>query len=79
MREVFAEYDPNFLPLSLDEAYLDMTEHLEQRATWPECRRTYSSSSSRTEGQSLLVDSVAKERGWSVNIMSVSATVLNGN
>lgn len=76
VREVFAEYDPNFLPLSLDEAYLDMTEHLEQRATWPECRRTYSSSSSssRTEGQSLLVDSVAKERGWSVNIMSVSAT-----
>lgn len=34
-------YDPNFLPLSLDEAYLDITDHLEERLTWPEERRRY--------------------------------------
>lgn len=39
VREIFSEYDPNFLPLSLDEAYLDITDHLEERLTWPEERR----------------------------------------
>ncbi|KAK7009630.1 DNA polymerase kappa [Biomphalaria glabrata] len=28
IREIFAQYDPNFSPMSLDEAYLDLTEHL---------------------------------------------------
>ncbi|TSM85916.1 DNA polymerase kappa [Bagarius yarrelli] len=41
VREVFADYDPNFLPMSLDEAYLDITEHLKQRQHWPDSRRTY--------------------------------------
>lgn len=41
VREIFAEYDPNFLPLSLDEAYLDITDHLEERLVWPEERRRY--------------------------------------
>ncbi|XP_040277358.1 DNA polymerase kappa isoform X1 [Bufo bufo] len=41
VREIFSEYDPNFLPLSLDEAYLDITDHLEERLTWPEERRRY--------------------------------------
>ncbi|XP_070208820.1 DNA polymerase kappa-like [Littorina saxatilis] len=31
VREVFADYDPNFCPMSLDEAYLNFTEHLENR------------------------------------------------
>ncbi|CAG8479882.1 10436_t:CDS:10 [Dentiscutata erythropus] len=29
IREVFARYDPNYTPMSLDEAYLDITEYLE--------------------------------------------------
>ncbi|KAI8808572.1 hypothetical protein BJ742DRAFT_273211 [Cladochytrium replicatum] len=29
VREVFAEYDPNYSPMSLDEAYLDLTPYLE--------------------------------------------------
>ncbi|XP_073696505.1 DNA polymerase kappa [Garra rufa] len=41
VREVFSEYDPHFMPMSLDEAYLDITEHLEQRKHWPETMRTY--------------------------------------
>uniref|UniRef100_A0A3P9M3B0 DNA polymerase kappa n=1 Tax=Oryzias latipes TaxID=8090 RepID=A0A3P9M3B0_ORYLA len=45
IREIFADYDPHFLPMSLDEAYLDFTEHLEQRQTWPESLRTHRYSS----------------------------------
>uniref|UniRef100_A0A8C1K8E6 DNA polymerase kappa n=1 Tax=Cyprinus carpio TaxID=7962 RepID=A0A8C1K8E6_CYPCA len=41
VREIFSEYDPHFMPMSLDEAYLDITEHLEQRKHWPETMRTY--------------------------------------
>uniref|UniRef100_A0A8C9SP45 DNA polymerase kappa n=1 Tax=Scleropages formosus TaxID=113540 RepID=A0A8C9SP45_SCLFO len=41
VREIFAEYDPNFLPMSLDEAYLDITDHVMHRQSWPESMRTY--------------------------------------
>ncbi|CAL8346595.1 unnamed protein product [Lota lota] len=41
IREIFAEYDPHFQPVSLDEAYLDFTDHLEQRISWPESLRTH--------------------------------------
>ncbi|XP_051875203.1 DNA polymerase kappa isoform X2 [Pristis pectinata] len=41
VQEILVDYDPNFLPVSLDEAYLDITEHLEQRQNWPEHKRTY--------------------------------------
>ncbi|KAJ3604615.1 hypothetical protein NHX12_029355, partial [Muraenolepis orangiensis] len=41
IREIFAEYDPHFQPMSLDEAYLDFTDHLEQRISWPESLRTH--------------------------------------
>ncbi|XP_048854896.1 DNA polymerase kappa isoform X2 [Brienomyrus brachyistius] len=41
VREIFAEYDENFLPMSLDEAYLDITDHLVQRLSWPDSMRTH--------------------------------------
>lgn len=41
IREIFADYDPHFQPMSLDEAYLDFTDHLEQRQHWPESSRTH--------------------------------------
>ncbi|KAM4616048.1 DNA polymerase kappa [Polymixia lowei] len=41
IREIFADYDPHFQPLSLDEAYLDFTDHLEQRKSWAESLRTH--------------------------------------
>ncbi|XP_054466779.1 DNA polymerase kappa [Anoplopoma fimbria] len=41
IREIFADYDPYFQPMSLDEAYLDLTDHLEQRQSWPESSRTH--------------------------------------
>ncbi|XP_042343998.1 DNA polymerase kappa [Plectropomus leopardus] len=41
IRKIFADYDPHFQPLSLDEAYLDFTDHLEQRQSWPESSRTH--------------------------------------
>uniref|UniRef100_A0A8C6P4X0 DNA polymerase kappa n=1 Tax=Nothobranchius furzeri TaxID=105023 RepID=A0A8C6P4X0_NOTFU len=41
IREIFSDYDPHFQPMSLDEAYLDFTAHLEQRQSWPESSRTH--------------------------------------
>uniref|UniRef100_A0A3B4UVD9 DNA polymerase kappa n=1 Tax=Seriola dumerili TaxID=41447 RepID=A0A3B4UVD9_SERDU len=41
IREIFADYDPHFQPLSLDEAYLDFTDHLDYRQSWPESSRTH--------------------------------------
>ncbi|XP_067377945.1 DNA polymerase kappa isoform X2 [Channa argus] len=41
IREIFADYDPHFQPVSLDEAYLDFTDHLEKRQSWPESSRTH--------------------------------------
>ncbi|XP_064497164.1 DNA polymerase kappa isoform X4 [Pseudopipra pipra] len=41
VREILAEYDPNFMPMGLDEAYLNITEHLEERLNWPEDRRRF--------------------------------------
>ena len=41
VREIFAVYDANFCPMSLDEAYLNFTEHLEKRATIPETQRSF--------------------------------------
>ncbi|XP_069793580.1 DNA polymerase kappa isoform X1 [Narcine bancroftii] len=41
VQEILGDYDPNFVAVSLDEAYLDITEHLEQRQNWPEHKRTY--------------------------------------
>ena len=42
IREVMSEYDPNLCPMSLDEAYLDLTDHLEKRKVMSEEDRTFS-------------------------------------
>ena len=34
IRAIFKEYDPNFSPMSLDEAYLDLTEYLISRKNY---------------------------------------------
>ncbi|XP_015275851.1 PREDICTED: DNA polymerase kappa [Gekko japonicus] len=41
VREILAEYDPHFMPMGLDEAYLNITEYLEGRKNWPEDKRKY--------------------------------------
>ncbi|KFZ64419.1 DNA polymerase kappa, partial [Podiceps cristatus] len=41
VREILTEYDPNFMPMGLDEAYLNITEHLEERLNWPEDKRKF--------------------------------------
>lgn len=41
VRAIMSEYDPNFCPMSLDEAYLDLTEHLQNRKDMSEDERTY--------------------------------------
>ena len=41
IRQIFSEYDPHFCPMSLDEAYLDFTDHLIRRTTLSEKSRTF--------------------------------------
>ena len=39
VQEILAEYDPNFAMASLDEAYLDLTEHIKDRQKYEEKRK----------------------------------------
>uniref|UniRef100_A0A8B9RZN5 DNA polymerase kappa n=1 Tax=Accipiter nisus TaxID=211598 RepID=A0A8B9RZN5_9AVES len=48
VREILTEYDPNFMPMGLDEAYLNITEHLEKRLNWPEDKRRFFFNTERT-------------------------------
>lgn len=41
VKNILAEYDPNFCPMSLDEAYLDITDHLQKRRMMSEEDRTF--------------------------------------
>ncbi|XP_069137147.1 DNA polymerase kappa-like [Argopecten irradians] len=41
IRSVMADYDPNYCPMSLDEAYLDITDHLEKRMQSSIADRTF--------------------------------------
>ena len=41
VREIFSDYDTNFCPMSLDEAYLDFTDHLVKRVGLSEQQRTF--------------------------------------
>ncbi|EHA97442.1 DNA polymerase kappa [Heterocephalus glaber] len=41
VKEILADYDPNFMAMSLDEAYLNITKHLQERQNWPEEKRSY--------------------------------------
>ncbi|NXX83135.1 POLK polymerase, partial [Urocolius indicus] len=51
VREILAEYDPNFMPMGLDEAYLNITEHLEERLNWPEDKRRFFFNTESTTGK----------------------------
>ncbi|KAG8524658.1 DNA polymerase kappa, partial [Galemys pyrenaicus] len=41
VKEILADYDPNFMAMSLDEAYLNITKHLQERQNWPEDKRKH--------------------------------------
>ena len=41
VREILATYDPDFSAVSLDEAYLDFTDHLTDRSTYTADQRTF--------------------------------------
>ncbi|XP_075597295.1 DNA polymerase kappa [Balearica regulorum gibbericeps] len=68
VREILTEYDPNFMPMGLDEACLNITEHLEERLNWPEDkRRFFFNSESTTEKDKEDINMSAKfnEDGYS--------------
>lgn len=41
LRSLIAEYDSNYAAMSLDEAYLDLTDHMKQRCGFIESKRTF--------------------------------------
>ncbi|KAK3098755.1 hypothetical protein FSP39_022804 [Pinctada imbricata] len=41
VRDILSDYDSNFCPMSLDEAYLDMTDHVIKRSRFSDKERTY--------------------------------------
>ncbi len=41
VREILLEYDSNMCPMSLDEAYLDLTEHVKQRQSYSDGERSF--------------------------------------
>ncbi|KAJ7413704.1 DNA polymerase kappa [Willisornis vidua] len=51
VREILAEYDSDFMPVGLDEAYLNITEHLEERLNWPEDKRRFFFNTESTTGR----------------------------
>lgn len=56
VKEILAEYDPHFMPMGLDEAYLNVTEHLEERLNWPEDKRRYFLNTENTTEKKLFED-----------------------
>ena len=48
VQEILADYDPNFAMASLDEAYLDLTEHIKDRQRYKE-KRKFVRSKNQTE------------------------------
>ncbi|XP_074876479.1 DNA polymerase kappa isoform X4 [Buteo buteo] len=68
VREILTEYDPNFMPMGLDEAYLNITEHLEERLNWPEHKRRFFFNTERTteKDNTPLMDDHPEQRDQSV-------------
>ncbi|XP_074876480.1 DNA polymerase kappa isoform X5 [Buteo buteo] len=66
VREILTEYDPNFMPMGLDEAYLNITEHLEERLNWPEHKRRFFFNTERTtEKDNINMSAKFNEGGYS--------------
>ena len=58
VREILAEYDPNYCPMSLDEAYFDLTDYLVRRQEMSSEERTFPY---RSEEQCVGVNETSKE------------------
>ncbi|NXI65130.1 POLK polymerase, partial [Anseranas semipalmata] len=68
VREILAEYDPHFMPMGLDEAYLNITEHLEERLNWPEDKRRFffsTESTTEKDKENINVSGKLNEDGYS--------------
>lgn len=66
VRNILKDYDPNFLPMSLDEAYLDLTDYIKERQKQTEKRVFYKPSKSQ-ETKSENSDTQAYEFGHTVD------------
>ncbi|NXO76443.1 POLK polymerase, partial [Sitta europaea] len=75
VREILAEYDPNFMPMGLDEAYLNITQHLEERLNWPEEKRRFFLNRESTTG----IDSVNMSAKFNEGEVSSSPVLFEDN
>ena len=71
VREILAEYDPNFCPMSLDEAYFDLTDHLEKRKCYTKAQRTF------VEGAPSKEETKEDERCTEINCNGDESTQVN--
>uniref|UniRef100_A0A663N4J6 DNA polymerase kappa n=1 Tax=Athene cunicularia TaxID=194338 RepID=A0A663N4J6_ATHCN len=77
VREILTEYDPNFMPMGLDEAYLNITEHLEERVRWPEDKRRFFFNTKNKDDTNMSAKS--NEGGYSSPVLFEDNTPLMGN
>ncbi|KAM9262665.1 DNA polymerase kappa isoform 2-T4 [Morus bassanus] len=72
VREILTEYDPNFMPMGLDEAYLNITEHLEERLNWPEDKRRFflnTESTTEKDKDDISMSAKLNEDGYSSSLV----------
>ncbi|XP_026722339.1 DNA polymerase kappa isoform X3 [Athene cunicularia] len=82
VREILTEYDPNFMPMGLDEAYLNITEHLEERVRWPEDKRRFffnTKSPAEEDKDDTNMSAKSNEGGYSSPVLFEDNTPLMGN
>ncbi|XP_030049126.1 DNA polymerase kappa [Microcaecilia unicolor] len=79
VREILVEYDLNFLPLSLDEAYIDLTEHLKERLNWSKGKRTYFLRRDSTTENSKKEDHMKEVVESSLHVHSISPVLFEDN
>ena len=72
VKEIFSDYDPNFVAMSLDEAYLDLTDYLEQRQQNGETRKLKVTCTQQAPATTLDVKGDASKHN-STKIKSVSS------
>ncbi|NWQ76257.1 POLK polymerase, partial [Columbina picui] len=79
VRKILSEYDPNFMPMGLDEAYLNITEHLEERQNWPEDRRRFffnTESTTEKDKGDVNMSAISSKDGYSSTVLFEDNTPL---
>uniref|UniRef100_A0A2H6N2B7 UmuC domain-containing protein n=1 Tax=Micrurus carvalhoi TaxID=3147026 RepID=A0A2H6N2B7_9SAUR len=77
IREILAEYDPQFMPMGLDEAYLNITEYLEERNHCCNKRKHLSTSTFGLNGKQNII--ISDESNLSEDMHSCSPVLFDSD